>query len=113
MTKTMKGKFLVIGGQYNFIFYGLKSTERSAKILSTKNAEYWDNWQGWHKPAIYELVEEIELPSNADIDDVTTSLQERVKKLGYKNIFSLREIFDTEVLYINRLKVLQDSFKKS
>lgn len=97
MKKTMKGRFLVIGGQYNFVFYGLKATERSAKILSTKNAEYWGNWQGWHKPAIYELAEEIELPSNADIDDVIALLRERVEKIGYKNIYNLREIFDTEI----------------
>ena len=96
MNKTMKGRFLVIGGQYNFVFYGLKATERSAKILATKNAEYWDNWQGWHKPVIYELAEEIELAKNASLDDLMVVLRERTDKLGYQ-FLSLKEIFETEV----------------
>lgn len=97
MNKTIKGKFLVIGGQYNFVFYGLKATERAAKILATKNREYWDNRQGWHKPVIYELAEEIELPSNAGLDDLMAVLRERANKLGYRNLFALKEIFETEV----------------
>lgn len=24
-----------------------------AKRLASRNMEYWDNWQGWHKPKIY------------------------------------------------------------
>lgn len=97
MNKTMKGRFLVIGGQYNFVFYGLKATERSAKILATKKAEYWDNWQGWHKPGIYKLAEEIELPSNAGLDDLMVVLRERADKLGYRNLFALNEFFQTEI----------------
>ena len=55
-------KFQVIGGQYESHYYGESDTLRGAKIIATKNIEYWDNWQGWHKPRIYraEDVEEIE-----------------------------------------------------
>lgn len=45
--------FAVIGGQYQAYFYGFADTIHAAKILATKNDEYWDNWQGWHTPAIY------------------------------------------------------------
>lgn len=47
--------YIVVGGQYRDCHYGIKPTLHAAKILSTQNAEYWDNWQGWHKPAIYKL----------------------------------------------------------
>lgn len=46
-------KYYVVGGQYTQHFYGGSNTLHGAKILATKNAEYWDNWQGWHTPAIY------------------------------------------------------------
>lgn len=46
-------KFYVIGGQYKLYNYGGAYTLEGAKRLATKNEEYWDNWQGWHKPAIY------------------------------------------------------------
>ena len=54
--------YYVIGGQYESICYGGSVTLRGAKMIATKNIEYWDNWQGWHKPAIYraEDTEEIE-----------------------------------------------------
>lgn len=46
-------KFAVIGGQYQSCFYGFADSLHAAKILASKCAEYWDNWQGWHIPAIY------------------------------------------------------------
>ena len=48
-----KINYYVIGGQYESICYGGTPTLIGAKRLATKNEEYWDNWQGWHKPAIY------------------------------------------------------------
>lgn len=55
------GRFAVIGGQYYNYCYGFSATLDGAKRLATKSVEYWDNWQGWHYPAIYraEDVEEI------------------------------------------------------
>lgn len=54
--------YVVIGGQYERYSYGFTRTLLGAKRLATANMEYWDNWQGWHYPAIYkaEDVEEIE-----------------------------------------------------
>ena len=46
-------KYYVIGGQYEPYNCGGVYTLEGAKRLATKNEEYWDNWQGWHKPAIY------------------------------------------------------------
>ncbi len=45
--------YYVIGGQYESYCYGGTPTLIGAKRLATKNMEYWDNWQGWHKPSIY------------------------------------------------------------
>lgn len=46
--------YYVIGGQYEAICYGWKPTLHAAKLLAAKNEEYWDNWQGWNRPAIYD-----------------------------------------------------------
>ena len=46
-------KYAVIGGQYQHYFYGFAPTMHAAKLLASRNAEYWDNWQGWHVPAVY------------------------------------------------------------
>lgn len=48
-------KFAVIGGQYERHFYGTADTLHKAKLLATRNQEYWDNWQGWHTPRIYRM----------------------------------------------------------
>lgn len=48
-----ENKYFVIGGQYESYCYGGTPTLIGAKRLATKNMEYWDNWQGWHKPRIY------------------------------------------------------------
>ena len=48
-----KINYYVIGGQYQAFCYGGTETLEGAKRLATKHEEYWDNWQGWHKPVIY------------------------------------------------------------
>lgn len=48
-----KHKYYIIGGQYAAFSYGGAPTLLGAKRLAGKCAEYWDNWQGWHIPAIY------------------------------------------------------------
>lgn len=50
-----ENKYAVIGGQYTSICYGCTPTLLGAKRLATKNMEYWDNWQGWHTPKIYDI----------------------------------------------------------
>ena len=46
-------KYVVIGGQYTQVYYGETDTLTGAKRIAGENAEYWDNWQGWHLPKIY------------------------------------------------------------
>ena len=48
-----KSNYYVIGGQYRAYCYGGTPTLLGAKRLANRNEEYWDNWQGWHKPKIY------------------------------------------------------------
>ena len=50
-----KNQYVVIGGQYQCYDHGCTPTLLGAKRLATKSAEYWDNWQGWHVPAVYRL----------------------------------------------------------
>lgn len=45
--------YYVIGGQYEQYNYGGSETLRGAKQIAAKHEEYWDNWQGWHRPSIY------------------------------------------------------------
>lgn len=47
--------FVVVGGQYKHYIVGYAPTLIGAKRLANKHAEYWDNWQGWHVPAIYRI----------------------------------------------------------
>lgn len=47
--------YAVIGGQYEYYYYGSYPTLIGAKRVATKNVEYWDNWQGWHKPQVYRI----------------------------------------------------------
>ena len=49
----MDKNYRVIGGQYEYYNYGFYDSLHAAKIAATKAREYWDNWQGWHKPCIY------------------------------------------------------------
>lgn len=46
-------KYQVIGGQYERHYYGESDTLRGARRIASKHMEYWDNFAGWHKPAIY------------------------------------------------------------
>lgn len=46
-------RYQVIGGQYEQYWYGESDSLRGAKIIANRNKEYWDNWQGWHTPQIY------------------------------------------------------------
>lgn len=50
-------KFKVIGGQYKEIVYGLHNKLSEAMRTAEENTEYWDNWQGWHTPAIWEATD--------------------------------------------------------
>ena len=51
--KAKEIKFYVIGGQHVAFNYGGAYTLEGAKRLASKHEEYWDNWQGWHKPKIF------------------------------------------------------------
>ena len=55
-------RYQVIGGQYEFYWYGESDTLRGAKSIATRHEEHWDNHQGWHTPGIYKAkdVQEIE-----------------------------------------------------
>ena len=44
-------KYYVMGGQYNDTCYGGSDSLRAAKLIATKNREFWG--YGWHTPAIY------------------------------------------------------------
>lgn len=46
-------KYQVIGGQYEQYWYGESDSLHGARVIAGKHKEYWDNWQGWHKPGIY------------------------------------------------------------
>ena len=59
-------KYYVIGGQYNFHCYGGRDSIQAAKVLATKNEEYWDNWQGWRRPAIY-AAEQVKVLDNGNV----------------------------------------------
>lgn len=48
-----KMQYTVVGGQYFNYNYGSTPTLLGAKRLAGRNPEYWDNWAGWHVPAIY------------------------------------------------------------
>lgn len=46
-------KYQIIGGQYESYWHGESDSLHSAKIIASRNMEYWDNWQGWNTPRIY------------------------------------------------------------
>lgn len=48
-------RYVVIGGQYTLTCYGVRDTLHAAKVLASAHPTYWDNWQGWHYPAIYRV----------------------------------------------------------
>lgn len=76
-------KYQVIGGQYKSMWYGESDSLRGARIIAGKNKEYWDNWQGWHTPLIYDAE-----------DVVETESMERFPKFGAVDI-------DTKKRYAN------------
>lgn len=53
--KKVENKYAVIGGQYAHYCHGTTRTLEGAKRMATAREEYWDNWQGWHKPDIYRI----------------------------------------------------------
>lgn len=59
--------YYVIGGQYESCCYGGTATLNGAKRLATANREYWDNWQGWHTPAVYRAADTEEIESSGRI----------------------------------------------
>lgn len=61
-----KQDYVIIGGQYYYHDYGTAATLVGAKRIAGKNAEYWDNWQGWMVPRIYSIKDVIH-----DIDNDT------------------------------------------
>lgn len=60
-------KYQVIGGQYESYYYGESDSLHGAKIIAGKNKEYWDNFQGWHKPHIYKAEDVREIESKGRI----------------------------------------------
>ena len=60
-------KYQVIGGQYESCWYGESDTLQGAKVIAAKNAEYWDNWQGWHTPSIYRAEDILKVESRGRI----------------------------------------------
>lgn len=60
-------KYQVVGGQYESKWYGESDSLRGAKCIATRHQEYWDNWQGWHKPAIYLASDVVEIVSKGRI----------------------------------------------
>lgn len=58
-----ENKYYVFGGQYEYCCYGGAPTLLGAKRLANRNMEYWDNWQGWHRPSIYRAEDTVEVES--------------------------------------------------
>lgn len=46
-------KYQIIGGKYEYFWYGEADTLDVAKNIATRSIEYWDNWGGWNVPNIY------------------------------------------------------------
>ena len=80
-----KINYYVIGGQYESVCYGGTPTLIGAKRLANKNKEYWDNWQGWHTPAIYAAEDTELIVSNGSFTHYEGELV-RVPKMGAKPI---------------------------
>ena len=51
-SKMYKDGYYVIGGHYSPFCYGHTKTLHAAKLLATKDSEYWDDLQGWNTPSI-------------------------------------------------------------
>ena len=59
--------YQIIGGQYESYWYGESDSLHGAKCIASRHEEYWDNWQGWHKPAIYAAEDVAEIESRGRI----------------------------------------------
>lgn len=80
-----KINFYVIGGQYESHCYGGTPTLIGAKRLATKHEEFWDNWQGWHKPLIYRAEDTEEIESYGRMTTIDGAII-RVPKYGAEPI---------------------------
>lgn len=60
-------KYQIIGGQYESHWYGESDSLHGARCIATRHKEYWDNWQGWHKPLIYAAEDVVEIVSKGRI----------------------------------------------
>lgn len=56
-----KNQYAIIGGQYASYCHGFTPTITGAKRKASANAEYWDNWQGWHIPSIYRIEDVVKI----------------------------------------------------
>jgi hypothetical protein len=56
-------RYAVIGGQYQAFCHGTTATIESAKRLAANSEEFWDNFGGWRRPAIYRI-EDTEMVNN-------------------------------------------------
>ena len=59
-------KYIVVGGQYSFHYYGGSDSLLGAKRIASKNEEYWDNLTGWHVPSVY-LSEDFRFNENGQL----------------------------------------------
>ena len=50
-----KTKWAVIGGQYNYICYGVRDSLHAAKMLATRSEEFHDNYAGFCVPEIWRI----------------------------------------------------------
>ena len=73
--------YYVIGGQYESYCYGGAPTLIGAKRIANANQEYWDNWQGWHTPAIYRA-EDTEVVESSGRITIHDGCDIRVPKYG-------------------------------
>ena len=78
-------KYQIIGGQYESHWYGESDSLRGAKCIATRSKEYWDNWQGWHTPNIYDADDVEEIVSRGRITSCDGTMI-RVPKCGAEPI---------------------------
>ena len=86
MKKTgLKAQYCIIGGQYRDYCYGEKETLLGAKRLAAKKVEYWDNWQGWHIPRIYDIKDTEVVTIDGEKTRVPKAGATAIAKGNYKN----------------------------
>ena len=57
-------KYVVIGGQYGYKYYGGSDTLHGARIMAGKHKEWWDNHRGWVTPQVYRIEDTVEFTTN-------------------------------------------------